>query len=45
MRGYGISIWTYLDEDTAVIYDGDRRYPLINGEELLEQLWALLPEQ
>ena len=35
----------YLDEDTAVIYDGDRRYPLINGEELLEQLWALLPEQ
>ena len=24
----------YLDEDTAVIYDGDRRYPLINGEEL-----------
>ena len=28
----------YLDEDTAVIYDGDRRYPLINGEELLEQL-------
>ena len=29
----------YLDEDTAVIYDGDRRYPLINGEELLEQLW------
>ena len=35
----------YLDEDTAVIYDGDRRDPLINGEELLEQLWALLPEQ
>ena len=35
----------YLDEDTAVIYDGDRQYPLINGEELLEQLWALLPEQ
>lgn len=35
----------YLDEDTSVINDGDRRYPLINGEELLEQLWALLPEQ
>ena len=34
----------YLDEDTAVIYDGDRRYPLVNGEELLEQVWALLPE-
>ena len=34
----------YLDEDTAVIYDGGRRYPLINGEDLLDQVWALLPE-
>ena len=34
----------YLDEDTAVIYDGGRRYPLINGEDLLDQVWSLLPE-
>ena len=42
----GEGLWhIYLDEDTSVINDGDRRYPLINGDELLEQVWALLPEQ
>lgn len=37
----------YLDEDTCVVYDSAEKggYPIINGEELLEQLWALLPEQ
>ena len=35
----------YVLHYLAVGGDFERQYPLINGEELLEQLWALLPEQ
>ena len=36
-----------LDEGTFLVDRGDflGMYPLVNGEELLEQVWALLPEQ
>ena len=36
----------YMDEDTCVIYDSAEKggYPIIDGGELLEQVWALLPE-
>ena len=35
-----------LDEGTFLVDRGDflGMYPLVNGEELLEQVWALLPE-
>ena len=35
-----------LDEDACSVDRGDGlgHYPLLNGEELLEQVWALLPE-
>ena len=35
-----------LDEGTLLVDRGDflGMYPLVNGEELLEQVWALLPE-
>ena len=37
---------TSLDEGTFLVDRGDflGMYPLVNGEELLEQVWALLPE-
>lgn len=36
-----------LDEGACLVDRGDflGMYPLVNGEELLEQVWALLPEQ
>lgn len=36
-----------LDADACSVDRGDAlgHYPLLNGEELLEQVWALLPEQ
>ena len=36
----------YMDEDTCVMYDSADKggYPIIDGEDLLEQVWALLPE-
>ena len=36
-----------LDEGTFLVDRGDflGMYPLMNGEGLLEQVWALLPEQ
>ena len=36
----------YLDEGTYLVDYGDLlgMHPLLNGEELLEQVWALLPE-
>ena len=35
-----------LDEGACLVDRGDflGMYPLVNGEELLEQVWALLPE-
>ena len=34
-----------LDGEACVLCDGQRGgYPIIDGEELLEQVWALLPE-
>ncbi len=35
-----------LDEDACSVDRGDAlgHYPLVNGEELLDQVWALLPE-
>ena len=37
----------YMDENTCVIYDSAEKggYPIVNGDQLLEQVWALLPEQ
>ena len=34
-----------LDGEACVLSDGQRgSYPIVDGEELLEQVWALLPE-
>ena len=37
----------YMDEDICVIYDSAEKggYPIVNSEELLEQVWTLLPKQ
>ena len=41
------SVNILLDEGACLVDRGDflGMYPLLNGEELLEQVWALLPEQ
>ena len=40
------SVNILLDEGACLVDRGDflGMYPLVNGEELLEQVWALLPE-
>lgn len=44
--GDGWHCHLYMDEDTCVIYDSAEKggYPIIDGEVLREQVWALLPE-
>ena len=46
VAGSGGPWHVYLDGGACVVYRSADRgcYPIVNGEELLEQVWALLPE-
>ena len=45
--GDGWHCYLYMDEDTCVVYDSAEKggYPIVNSDQLLEKVWALLPEQ